>query len=80
LEQEIAQRNQRLAATVDEIVERLRPREMARRGATGVARRLGGGFRTPDGQPRVERVAAVLVAVLLVLAVAGARALARRRR
>jgi len=50
---------------------RLRPQEIARRGTAQAKARLLRATTTPDGQPRVERLAAAGAAVvaLLVLAI-----------
>ena len=67
LELLISQRRDRLAATVDELVRRAQPREIARRGARGVASRFHSATCTPAGQLRVERVGAAAAAVVTLL-------------
>lgn len=76
LELLISQRRDRLAATVDELVRRAQPREIARRGARGAADRFRSATWTSDGQLRVERVGAAVAAVVTLLALV----LWRRRR
>jgi hypothetical protein len=77
LERELAARRARLAATVDELVQRSRPQEIARRTASGFAERLKSAVTTPEGSIRIERVIAITAAALAVVAVFG---VARRRR
>ncbi len=76
LERMIAQRRDRLAATLDELAARTRPREIARRTGADLSARLHAATRTEDGGWRVERVAAVVAAGLVLLALLGLR---RRR-
>lgn len=68
LERVIAERREHLAATVDELVARAQPGEIARRGARGIAARLRSAAFTTDGEPRVERVAAVSAAITALVA------------
>lgn len=77
LEAVIAQRRERLAATVDELVQRARPQEIARRSVADARLRLADATRTTDGDLRTERIAAVAGAVTAVLALV---LLLRRRR
>jgi hypothetical protein len=58
----IARRRQELAATVDELVVRAHPEEIARRSAADVRGRLREFAYTADAQLRVERLAAVAAA------------------
>lgn len=67
LEQLISVRRERLAATVDELVQRAQPREIARRGAQDAVTRFRSAAYTPDGRLRVERVGAVAAAVVTLL-------------
>lgn len=71
IEAQIEATRARLAGTVDELSVRLRPQEIARRGTAQAKVRLLRATTTPDGQPRVERLAAAGAAVvaLLVLAI-----------
>lgn len=68
LEQLINSHRDRLAATVDELVQRTQPREIARRGAQDAASRFHAAVHTPDGRLRAERVGAVVAAVVTLLA------------
>ena len=70
LERLIDARRQRLAATVDELVQRAQPRELARRGAADLNSRLHAAVYAPDGRLRVERVGAVAAAVVTLIALA----------
>ncbi|MFP5335020.1 MAG: DUF3618 domain-containing protein [Actinomycetes bacterium] len=67
LERQIALRQAHLAATVDELTTRLTPKDMARRSAAGVQARVDSAVRAEDGSLRVERLAALGVAVAAVL-------------
>jgi len=68
IEAEIEARRAHLAATVDELVVRAHPKVIARRGAEAAKRHLRAATTTPDGQLRVERIAALAgVALLLVV-------------
>jgi hypothetical protein len=66
IERAIEQRREHLAATVNELVVRAHPKEVARRSARSARHGLRDLAFTPDGQLRYERLAAV-VAVVLVL-------------
>jgi hypothetical protein len=66
LERAIEKRREHLAATVNELVIRAHPKEVARRGARSARHGLRGAAFTPEGQLRYERLAAA-VAVVLVL-------------
>ena len=68
LERVIDERRRRLAGTVDELVVRAHPKEIARRGVAGARERAQAAVTTPDGRLRPERVAAAVAAVLAVLA------------
>jgi hypothetical protein len=68
LEQLIGERRDRLAATVDELVQRAQPKEIARRSAQDLVGRLRSVTYTPEGRLRVERVGAVAAAVAALLA------------
>ena len=77
LEKAIQDRRDHLAATIDELTARAKPKEIARRSAAGVQRRLQGLTHTPEGQLRTERLSAVAGAVA---AVGGVMIFLRRRR
>ena len=77
LEKAIQERRDRLAATIDELSTRAKPKEIARRGVADVQRRLRSLTHDAEGGLRQERLAAVAGAVT---AVVGALVLLRRRR
>ncbi|HST85025.1 MAG TPA: DUF3618 domain-containing protein [Kineosporiaceae bacterium] len=77
LEQAIQDRRDHLAATIDELTARAKPKEIARRGAAEAQRRFRTMTHGPDGQLRTERLAAVAGAIAIV---GGALVLLRRRR
>jgi hypothetical protein len=68
LERLIGERRDRLAATVDELVQRAQPKEIARRSAQDLVGRFRSATYTPQGRLRVERVGAVAAAVAALLA------------
>jgi anti-sigma-K factor RskA len=68
LEKLIDARREHLAATVDELARRARPKEIARRAGDDALTRLRSATYTTDGRLRVERVAAVGAAVVALLA------------
>jgi len=63
----IAQRRSELAATIDELVIRAHPKEIARRSAADARQRVQTFATTDDGRPRTERLAAVAAAVVALL-------------
>jgi len=67
LELAIEVKRAQLAATIDELSLRARPREIARRGLAGLAAKARGAVETPDGQVRTERIGAVAGAALVVV-------------
>jgi len=77
LEQAIQDRRDHLAATIDELTARAKPKEIVRRTAVGAQRRFRTLTHGPDGQLRTERLAAVAGAVAVV---GGVMLLLRRRR
>jgi hypothetical protein len=62
LEELIAIRRDHLAATIDELLVRGHPREIARRSAVDAKGRVQAFTTTPDGDLRAERLAAVAAA------------------
>lgn len=66
IEREIEARRDRLAATIDELADRAKPKQIARRSAAGVTARARAATTTPDGSPRTERLAAAGAAVVLL--------------
>lgn len=77
LEAEIAERRAHLSTTIDELVTRVSPKEIARREVESVRIRIAEATRTPDGQIRSELIVAALGATAAVLIIAG---LVRRNR
>jgi Protein of unknown function (DUF3618) len=73
----IARRRAELADTVDELVVRAHPKEIARRSAADARSRLRAFAVAEDGQLRVERLAAIAAAAASLL---GLVVLRRRRR
>lgn len=69
MEDEIAATATRLAATLQEITDRLQPQEIARRSAAVAADRARSAFTTRDGQPKVIPLAAMVLAALAGLAI-----------
>jgi Protein of unknown function (DUF3618) len=65
----IAQRRADLASTIDELVVRAHPKEIARRSAADARTRLQAFATTPEGELRTERLAAVAGAALAVVTV-----------
>ena len=62
----IAERQVRLAATVDELTARLQPKELARRAGTSAQRKARHLVVAGDGSLRVESLAGIAVALLAV--------------
>jgi len=71
IEAEIVATRARLASTIDELAVRAQPKEIARRQVESAKSRFRDATRTPEGDLRVERVAAIAAvsAVLVGLAV-----------
>ncbi len=76
IEADIEATRARLAGTVDELAVRVHPKELARRGTEGAKEKARAAITTPQGQLRVERIAAVAGAALSLLVLA----IWRRRR
>ena len=68
LERLVEARRAHLAATLDELALRARPKALARSSAVAVRGRLRRSVTAPDGTLRVERVGAVVASVGVVLA------------
>ena len=66
LEAEIAARRDRLAKTIDELTERLHPRSIIHRQTEAAKARFADVATTPEGDLRVERVAAAVAVVAVV--------------
>lgn len=73
----IIERQRRLASTVDELSYRLQPKVMARRTADSAQRKAQDAVTAEDGSLRMERIAAVALAVAALIGLAVMR---RRRR
>jgi len=67
LEAAIEERQRRLASTVDELTQRLQPKEIARRAGDTAQRRAKEAVTAEDGSLRKERIAAVAAAVAAVV-------------
>jgi hypothetical protein len=77
LERAIQDRRDHLAATIDELTARAKPKEIARRTAAGLQQKFRTLTHGPDGQLRTERLGAVAGAVAVV---GGVLIFLRRRR
>ena len=78
LEAEVVARRERLARTVDELVEKATPKAILRRQTEAARARFADVATTPEGELRVERLAAVVAVVAVVGGVVAYRALRRR--
>lgn len=67
---EITARQEHLAATVDELANRVKPKEVARRAAASAQQRAKEATTAEDGSLRVERIGAVAAAVVAVIGLA----------
>jgi MYXO-CTERM domain-containing protein len=76
IEADIDVTRQRLAATIDELAFRAQPREIVRREVAAIKASVHDATHTPEGDLRVERVAAVAAAAAALVALV----LWRRRR
>ncbi len=77
LEADIAVRRDRLAGTVDELARKARPKAILQRQSEAARARIVGAVTTPEGDLRVERIAAAAAVVMLVV---GLKVLLGRRR
>jgi hypothetical protein len=77
LERAIQDRRDHLAATIDELTTRAKPKEIARRSAAEAQRKFRTLTHGSDGELRTERLAAVAGAVVVL---GGVLILLRRRR
>ncbi|MEP6630737.1 MAG: DUF3618 domain-containing protein [Lapillicoccus sp.] len=73
LEAELAERRVHLSTTIDELITRVSPAEIARREVESVRLRIMAVTHTPDGEVRSDLVAGALGAVSVVLLGAGLR-------
>jgi hypothetical protein len=77
LEQAIQERRNHLAATIDELGARAKPKEIARRSTAGLVAKAQSLTHGPDGKLRTERLGAAAGAVVVL---AGVLVFLRRRR
>ncbi len=66
LDAELTARRERLAATIDELVEKASPKAIFQRQAEAAKARFADVATTPEGELRVERLAAVVAVVTVV--------------
>jgi hypothetical protein len=66
LDAELTARRERLAATIDELVEKASPRNIIHRQAEAAKARFADVATTPEGELRVERLAVVVAVVTVV--------------
>ncbi len=78
LEAEVVARRERLAATVDELVTKATPKAILQRQADAARARFADVAQTPEGELRVERIAAVVAVVAVVGGFVAYRAVRRR--
>ena len=76
IEADIAAARERLAGTVDELHTRTAPQEIARRQVESLREKFTEATRTPTGELRTERVAALAAAAVALIGLGAAR---RRR-
>ncbi len=81
LQADVVAHRQRLAGTVDELAGRLTPQALLRQNTEAAKAKFADLTTTPQGDLRVERIAAVAAAVVVVVAlrVWGGRRRKRRR-
>ncbi|TQM63692.1 DUF3618 domain-containing protein [Humibacillus xanthopallidus] len=77
LEQDIQATRARLEGTINELAYRAQPQVIAQRQAQGLRLKLDAATHTPDGELRIERIAAMVAAAVAVVVVVG---FLRRRR
>lgn len=78
LDAELTARRERLAATIDELVEKASPRNILQRQAEAAKARFADVATTPEGELRVERLAVVVAVVTVVGGLVVYRRLRRR--
>jgi hypothetical protein len=78
LDAELTARRERLAATIDELVEKANPRNIFQRQAEAAKARFADVATTPEGELRVERLAVVVAVVTVVGGLVVYRRLRRR--
>lgn len=77
IEADLAERRQRLARTLDELTEMVKPKAIVRRQTDQAKARFAAATTTPEGDLRTERIAAVVLASVGILTLVF---LLRRRR
>ncbi|HET7801002.1 MAG TPA: DUF3618 domain-containing protein [Humibacillus xanthopallidus] len=77
LEQDIQATRARLEGTINELAYRAQPQVIAQRQAQGLRLKLDAATHTPDGELRIERIAAIVAAAVAAVVVVG---FLRRRR
>ncbi|GAA2153860.1 uncharacterized protein DUF3618 [Humibacillus xanthopallidus] len=77
LEQDIQATRARLEGTINELAYRAQPQVIAQRQAQGLRLKLDAATHTPDGELRIERIAAIVAAAVAAVVVIG---FLRRRR
>ena len=75
LEQDIQATRARLEGTINELAYRAQPQVIAQRQAQGLRLKLDAATHTPDGELRIERIAAMVAAAVAVVVVIGFRRL-----
>ena len=78
LDAELTARRERLAATIDELVDKASPRNILQRQAEAAKARWADVATTPEGELRVERLAVVVAVVTVVGGLVVYRRLRRR--
>ena len=66
LEAEVAARRQRLASTIDELTRKAAPKAIFQRQSEAAKARFADVATTPEGELRIERLAAVVVVVVVL--------------
>ena len=66
LEAEVVGRRERLGRTIDQLVETASPKNVLQREVESVKARFADAVQTPEGELRVERIAAVVAVVAVV--------------
>lgn len=68
LETDLAERRTRLAGTIDELSRKATPKAIVARQVESTKQKIVAATHTPDGELRVDRVAAIAAAGILVVA------------
>lgn len=80
LEKIIRGQQNQLASSVDALLDKVSPKNVAQRTVADVKEKARGAVLTPDGQPRTERLAAAGAGVAGLLALVVLRGVRKRRR